>query len=106
MSDPFWKHQVKIAKSTLKMNDVGVMIMGGMTKAEAREILRIDASKKKTKGKFGGGVLKHVTTKTKHAKDRVVHVTKQISGAATSMWDALKEEPADLGYFCKKKGRK
>jgi hypothetical protein len=47
MPDVFWNHQVKIAKDTLKMNDVGVMVMGGMTKAEAREILRIDAAKKK-----------------------------------------------------------
>ncbi|KKN35472.1 hypothetical protein LCGC14_0783240 [marine sediment metagenome] len=33
------KHQIKIAKSTLKMSDVGAMIMGGMTKDEARKIL-------------------------------------------------------------------
>ena len=38
--DVFFKHQVNIAKKTLKMNDVGVSIMGGMTKEEAREILR------------------------------------------------------------------
>jgi hypothetical protein len=36
----FDRHQIKIAKSTLKMNDVGVTIMGGMTKEEARRILR------------------------------------------------------------------
>jgi hypothetical protein len=35
----FDKHQIKIAKRTLEMNDVGVMVMGGMTKAEARDIL-------------------------------------------------------------------
>jgi hypothetical protein len=34
------RHQIKIAKQTLKMSDVGAQIMGGMTKAEAREILR------------------------------------------------------------------
>ena len=33
------KHQVKIAKSTLKMSDVGARIMGGMTKEYARKTL-------------------------------------------------------------------
>jgi hypothetical protein len=47
MPDVFWNHQVKIAKATLKMSDEGAMILGGMTKAEAREILRVDAAKKK-----------------------------------------------------------
>lgn len=37
--DPFLKEQAKIAKKTLKMNDVMVKVMGGMTKAEARAIL-------------------------------------------------------------------
>ena len=106
MTDPIWKHQVKIAKATMKMNDVGVMIMGGMTKAEAKEILRIDASKKKTSGKFGGSVLKHVTTKTKRVTDQVVRVTKGLKNAGVDMWDTLKTEPVDLGYCGKKKGRK
>jgi hypothetical protein len=47
MPDIFWNRQVKIAKDTLKMSDAGALVMGGMTKAEAREILRIDAAKKK-----------------------------------------------------------
>lgn len=34
------KHQLKIAKSTLRMSDVGAEIMGGMTKHEAREFLK------------------------------------------------------------------
>ena len=34
------QHQLKIAKSTLKMSDVGAFIMGGMTKDEARAFLR------------------------------------------------------------------
>ena len=38
--DVFAKHQIKIARSTLKMNDIGIAIMGGMTKNEAREILK------------------------------------------------------------------
>lgn len=38
--DVFAKHQIKIARSTLKMHDVGVGVMGGMTKDEAREVLK------------------------------------------------------------------
>jgi hypothetical protein len=34
------RHQLKIARDTLKMTDVGVKIMGGMTKEEAKEIIR------------------------------------------------------------------
>lgn len=33
------RHQLKIARSTLKMSDAGALIMGGPTKAEAREII-------------------------------------------------------------------
>lgn len=40
MLDVFKKHQIIIAKKTLKMNDIGARIMGGMTKDEAREILK------------------------------------------------------------------
>lgn len=32
-------HQLRIARDTLRMSDVGAMVMGGMTKAEAREII-------------------------------------------------------------------
>ena len=46
MIDPIWQHQVKIDKDTLKMNDVGVLVMSGMSKAEAREILRIEGQRK------------------------------------------------------------
>lgn len=38
--DVFATHQIAIAKATLKMSDEGARIMGGMTKPEAREILR------------------------------------------------------------------
>ena len=38
--DVFAKHQIKIARSTLKMHDVGVSIMGGMTKEEASDVLK------------------------------------------------------------------
>lgn len=34
------KHQLRIARRTLKMADVFVHIMGGMTRQEAREIVR------------------------------------------------------------------
>lgn len=34
------RHQIKIAKDTLKMSDAGVMIMGGMDKEEARRVLK------------------------------------------------------------------
>lgn len=38
--NPFEKHQLKIAKDTLKMHDAGALIMGGMTKPEARNFLQ------------------------------------------------------------------
>lgn len=34
------KHQLKIAKDTLRMNDVMAKVMGGMTKDEARNFLK------------------------------------------------------------------
>ena len=42
--DVFAKHQISIAKKTLKLSDAGALILGGMTKAEAREILRRNKS--------------------------------------------------------------
>jgi len=36
----FAKHQINIAKRTLQLSDVGAFILGGMTKEEAREILK------------------------------------------------------------------
>lgn len=41
-NDIFWKRQVEIAKKTLKMPDAILGVIGGQTKAEAREILRIE----------------------------------------------------------------
>jgi len=38
--DIFQKHQLRIAKDTLKMSDTGTLIMGGMTKEEAKDIIR------------------------------------------------------------------
>jgi len=34
------QHQLKIARRTLQLSDVGARIMGGMTKAEARQIIK------------------------------------------------------------------
>ena len=34
------RHQIKIARATLKLSEAGALISGGMTKAEAKEILR------------------------------------------------------------------
>ncbi|KKM89593.1 hypothetical protein LCGC14_1247090 [marine sediment metagenome] len=34
------QHQLKIAKRTLEMSDVGASIMGGMTKVEARRVIQ------------------------------------------------------------------
>lgn len=34
------KHRLKIAKATLKMTDAGAAIMGGMTKDEARRVIK------------------------------------------------------------------
>jgi hypothetical protein len=36
----FDKHQLKIAKRTLELNDIGAMILGGMTKQEAKEVIK------------------------------------------------------------------
>ena len=35
----FDQHQLAIAAKTLRMSDVGAMIMGGMTKDEARAVI-------------------------------------------------------------------
>ena len=36
----FDRHQLKIARDTLRMSDAGAAVMGGMNKAEARAFLR------------------------------------------------------------------
>lgn len=39
--EPVWqRHQRRIAVQTLKMNDAGAAVMGGMSKEEAREFLK------------------------------------------------------------------
>jgi hypothetical protein len=39
MHDVARKHQLKIARRTLELSDVGTQILGGMTKEEARKIM-------------------------------------------------------------------
>ena len=34
------KHQLRIARDTLKMSDIMAKVMGGMTKKEAKELLK------------------------------------------------------------------
>ena len=34
------QHQLKIARRTLELSDVGARIMGGMTKPEARQVIK------------------------------------------------------------------
>jgi hypothetical protein len=36
----FTKHQVAIAKKTLTLSDAGALVLGGMTKDQARKILK------------------------------------------------------------------
>ena len=38
--DVFEKNQLKIARATMKMTEAGALIMGGMTKAEARAVIK------------------------------------------------------------------
>jgi hypothetical protein len=38
--DVFTKHQIAIAKKTLTLSDAGALILGGMTKDQARQVLR------------------------------------------------------------------
>ena len=41
------KHQLAIAKRTLELNDIGILILGGMTREEAQKI--VDKHKKSKK---------------------------------------------------------
>ena len=48
----FEKHQLRIARKTLKMNDPMALIMGGMTKEEAEKIIKkLDNKQKEIKTK-------------------------------------------------------
>lgn len=50
MEDIPLKHQLKIARQTLKLSDVGARILGGMTKEEARMLLQKHARIQKKGG--------------------------------------------------------
>ena len=41
------RHQLKIAKDTLKLSDIGALILGGPTKEESREIIKRLTKKQK-----------------------------------------------------------
>ena len=41
------QHQLKIARQTLKLSDLGARLMGGMTKDEARALLKKHKEAKK-----------------------------------------------------------
>ena len=43
-NDLFTYHQKRIARQTLKLSDIGAFILGGMTKDEARMILKNEPS--------------------------------------------------------------
>ena len=45
----FDKHQLNIARKTLKMSEIGARIMGGMTHEEAREIIKKFGEKNESK---------------------------------------------------------
>lgn len=47
MIDVARKHQLRIARDTLKMSDTGALIMGGMTKDEARQMLADERKRRK-----------------------------------------------------------
>jgi len=47
----FEKHQLKIARATLKMSVIGAKIIGGMTHSEARLIISKLTGKNPTTGK-------------------------------------------------------
>ena len=42
------EHQLRVARATLKMSDIIVRVMGGMTKDEARRVLREEREEKGT----------------------------------------------------------
>ena len=49
------QHQLRIARDTLRMSDVGARIMGGMTKAEARAVIA-RLTGRRARGNPGGGI--------------------------------------------------
>lgn len=71
--DIFAKRQIDIAKKTLKMNDVMAKVMGGMTKEEARAIL------KKYNIKFNESVVDKIDKYlTESVEDRITREAKKM----------------------------
>jgi hypothetical protein len=72
--DKIWATRVKIAKQTLNMPDAIAGVMGGPTKEQARETLRLDKEKKKAKRSAThrvnseGRIVKKSDTLQTHAK--------------------------------------
>jgi hypothetical protein len=90
--DIFAKRQIDIAKKTLKMSDAGAKIMGGMTKEEAREIL------KKYKIKFDEAkdlVGKYLTEELSDRDKEWIEIVKSVNGnysKAEEKWFKLHPE--------------
>lgn len=53
--DVFLRHRLRIAAQTLKLTDEGARILGGMTKQEARDLLRSQIRYDKRHTKKPGG---------------------------------------------------
>ena len=49
--DVFLKNQLKIARDTMRMSDAGAFILGGMTKDEARALLKKHQQRKPGKSR-------------------------------------------------------
>jgi hypothetical protein len=82
----FDKHQLNIARKTLKMSDEGARIMGGMTKEEARKIIK----------KFTGKEPKESMTKAKE----LLQVIKEAAGKKYKMnktYETWDEESVEAG---------
>ena len=60
--DVFEKHQLRIARDTLKMHDAAVAFMGGPSKDEAREIIKRLTSKEAGRDNYHGGLPNNIVT--------------------------------------------
>jgi hypothetical protein len=67
------EHMTKIAKKTLKMSDTGAMVMGGMTKDEARKHLAKVGHSAEEIAKLEEDCVKHVTEASKPRKIDIYH---------------------------------
>jgi hypothetical protein len=65
--NPFEKHQLDIAKSTLNMPDPILGVMGGMTKSEARKII-VEKTGRHTFHIYEDGKVKQILHKKKYKR--------------------------------------